>query len=409
MSSSQNVLNLKRVYQPAVLKHIESLGWVIEFSILDTRTEKLKRQRVKLNVMRKHCSTLAEFKIQANAELMCINNRLNMLHIGMQNQISLSGQAYLAQPTGYNLKPTETKSELVTKALSLYIYNVSGNLRRTTLVSYKTFVKQFSDWCKRHHPTLTVEELDRKIAVQYLDFVADGGNNGGTAISPRTYNNNLKFLRIFGNWCKERSLVDENVFESMKTRRELPKQRTVIPMEVRKKITTYLEERNKPFLLICHLVYSSLLRPVEISRIQVSQVDIANCCIHMPATKTKTYYAKDARLTEATIALMSEHIKGAKPSDYLFADKNWRCGATPMSSHTYGNVWAEIRKELHLPKEMQLYSLRDSGIYDMLKSGVDSLSVMQAADHHNLSITTKYANHTDKELIEKLNNRAPDF
>ena len=58
---------------------------------------------------------------------------------------------------------------------------------------------------------------------------------------------------------------------------------------------------------------------------------------------------------------------------------------------------------------MQLYSFRDTGIYEMLKSGIDDLTVMQHADHSSLSITTIYANHKDEKLIEKINKNAPKF
>ena len=69
-------------------------------------------------------------------------------------------------------------------------------------------------------------------------------------------------------------------------------------------------------------------------------------------------------------------------------------------------LWA---KALNLPKEMQLYSLRNTGIYEMLKSGIDDLSVMQHADHSSLDITTIYANHADKNLTKIIYEKAPKF
>jgi integrase len=68
-----------------------------------------------------------------------------------------------------------------------------------------------------------------------------------------------------------------------------------------------------------------------------------------------------------------------------------------------------MKKRLKLPDEMQMYSLRDSGIYDMLKSGIDDLSVMQHADHSSLEMTTLYGNHFDKDLIKKIIDKAPKF
>lgn len=51
---------------------------------------------------------------------------------------------------------------------------------------------------------------------------------------------------------------------------------------------------------------------------------------------------------------------------------------------------------------MQLYSLKDSGITELLESGLDALTVMKAADHHDLTTTTKYASHRDNNMISKV-------
>ena len=72
-------------------------------------------------------------------------------------------------------------------------------------------------------------------------------------------------------------------------------------------------------------------------------------------------------------------------------------------------TWEKMRAAVKLPKEMQLYSLRDTGINNMLKSGIDPLTVMQHADHHDLSMTTRYANHYDSTLIARIRSEAPQF
>ena len=68
-----------------------------------------------------------------------------------------------------------------------------------------------------------------------------------------------------------------------------------------------------------------------------------------------------------------------------------------------------MRNALQLPEEMQLYSLRDTGINEMIKSGIDPLTVMQHADHHDLSMTTRYANHADPHLVKVISEKAPEF
>lgn len=78
-------------------------------------------------------------------------------------------------------------------------------------------------------------------------------------------------------------------------------------------------------------------------------------------------------------------------------------------SHSFTLVWAEMRESLSLPETYQLYSLRDSGINSMLKANVNDLDVMQAAGHSDLKMTTRYANHIDSNLINRLNEQAPAF
>lgn len=104
--------------------------------------------------------------------------------------------------------------------------------------------------------------------------------------------------------------------------------------------------------------------------------------------------------------MLLKHTKHAKPTDYLFADKSWKCAKQTMSQHSFTNTWIDMRDEMKLPKEYQLYSLRDSDINSMLEEGIPALDVMQAAGHSDLSMTTRYGNHKNPNLIKKLNNAA---
>lgn len=61
-----------------------------------------------------------------------------------------------------------------------------------------------------------------------------------------------------------------------------------------------------------------------------------------------------------------------------------------------------MRKELQLPETMQLYSLKDTGITNMLENGVPAIDVMKQAGHHDLAMTSRYANHKDIQIAQKM-------
>ncbi|MDR1627650.1 MAG: hypothetical protein LBR79_02610, partial [Oscillospiraceae bacterium] len=97
------------------------------------------------------------------------------------------------------------------------------------------------------------------------------------------------------------------------------------------------------------------------------------------------------------------------PKDFYLIGTGYKPSKNIIAHTRFGKDWAKVRYALKLPNEMQLYSFRDSGIFDMLKSGIDDLSVMQHADHHSLEMTTRYANHHDPNLVNKIYENAPEF
>ena len=58
---------------------------------------------------------------------------------------------------------------------------------------------------------------------------------------------------------------------------------------------------------------------------------------------------------------------------------------------------------------MFAFTLRDSGINNLLKAGATDLDVVQIVGHSDLSMTFRYANHIDESLIERINKIAPEF
>ena len=436
-----------RKYLPAVLKQ-NTNGWYIEYYAYNQITNSLERKRQRVNKERKRSRTYAEFRTIATQMIVQINCQLasgwspfsvtSTLDVQYGTQpngtVQYGTPQYGAMPMQYapmatkavpqpmptpaEPAPKEDNSVPMTELLDKFIKAKSRELTESTIRSYGSFCNGLRKWLLANYPDLRSNQFTKRHAIEYMDHVLDGknSNKNGKArkhedgtVSNRTYNNNVKQGRAVFGWAIERCYCEENPFEKIKTKREETKTRVLIPEDSRKKIREYFEKKNPQYLIICELVHSSLIRPVEISRLQAKMVHIDEGCIRMPAEITKNHKERSARLSDELKAMLRIHLQGAAPDDYLFADKCWKCGKVPMSSHTYGNVWEAMRKEVGLPAEMQLYSLRDTGINGMLKAGIDNLSVMQAADHHDLSMTTRYANHEDPELFERLNKLAPKF
>ena len=66
-------------------------------------------------------------------------------------------------------------------------------------------------------------------------------------------------------------------------------------------------------------------------------------------------------------------------------------------------TWQKMRENLSLPDSYHFYSLKDTGITEMLESGMPSKFVKDLAGHHSLSMTERYLHVSDARRILKAN------
>jgi len=154
-------------------------------------------------------------------------------------------------------------------------------------------------------------------------------------------------------------------------------------------------------------VYSALIRPKEITNLRVSDVNFSDKTVCVNSNVAKNHNTRYVALTDEILNDLT-YIKDYKKDMFLFS-QTMMPGYVKANNSKYGKMWSKLRNELKLDKTMQLYSLRDSGITDMLKSGIDPLTVKQHADHHSLEMTTLYSKHADPNLVKIIREKAPAF
>ncbi len=386
MSIFQKSESYNKNYYPAILRNLNSIGWVIEYQAFHPQKKMMVRQRMKLNVLRKKYPKLADFKKHA-IEICCqINAKL------------LGGWSPFMEQESIRLY---TDIEVV---VNEYLAEKEKELRKDTLRSYSSFCRIFLNWINENVPHVYASLFNKVLAVKYMDYIYITKK-----VSARTYNNQLKMARAFFNFAKEKCYVKENPFDTIKAKRTEQKKRTIIPAETRQIIIDYLQEHNPAFLTICRMVFTSLIRPKEIRMIQIKHINLHERYILIPSDNAKNHNQRYAPLNDDLINdLINMHLDKYDTNYYLFGI-DYKPAKKSMPETKLSKEWVKVRAKLNLPENMQLYSLRDTGINNMLKAGIDPLTVMQAADHHDLKMTTRYANHADIHLIETINKKTPKF
>lgn len=262
------------------------------------------------------------------------------------------------------------------------------SLREDTVCSYVSYLNIFRQWVEKRGDVTYMYQLDRLVVSQFLDYVYIERNN--TFV---TRNNYLGWLRSFSSYLTERGYLTEDPcagLHNVKIRGYV-KERTVIPDDVLRQIRDYLEHNNRHYLLACYLTHYMCIRPKELSRMRVGDINIGRSTITLMGDQTKNHDSVTITMPHKVARLMAELGIFKYHSDcYLFSD-GFIPGEHQRSEKQFRDYWMHhVRKDLKFSSKYVYYSLKDTGITNMLRSGVDPITVRDQARHSSLAITNTY-------------------
>lgn len=368
-------------YIPPRLQH-NALGWHVEYYVRNPLTEKLERKRFRLNALYNQCANGREFHERAQQVLQAMSVKLN------------SGWTPVGETTSsrYYLPLFD--------ALDKFLSLKANELRPDSMRTYKGLIKILKEWLKKSPLCI---EFDKEKALEFMDYCYVDRK-----VSSNTYNTYLKVLRVIFSWLQSNLYIKENVFASIKRKRAEAKFRQIISVEDRCKIAEWCDRNYPGYKVVCSLIFFSLVRPTELTRLQIKHLRLADHCICLPEEVTKCHIERFVALEPSICEYLKDFTAGHGEEEYLFGG-GFKPGKRSLKKKMYIVVWDRMRNELGFPLTYQLYSLRDSGITAKMEAGMDAACVMHAAGHHDLSITTKYLSRPDKSFIDKLINLSPSF
>jgi integrase len=133
------------------------------------------------------------------------------------------------------------------------------------------------------------------------------------------------------------------------------------------------------------------------SLLKLSYFNLQNQTLFIPGEIAKNGDSATVTLPEKIIHLMLELRIFDNPGHYYLFSKDFRPGADRKHEKQFTDYWAHnVRKHLKFSDRYQFYSLKDTGITDMLQR-YDVLTVRDQARHSDIKMTDKY---TPKDRIK---------
>lgn len=284
------------------------------------------------------------------------------------------------------------------KGIKEFLEAKGRNVRPDTFRSYHSYLKWFNGFLQRsgkiQMPIRTFTDRDAEKAMKELETRSDIGS--------ATYNSYLEFFRNLFNYFINRNWLKENPFSRIERKREEQKRRELIPPHIRQQIADYFVQTQQiPYLYIMQLCYRCLIRPKEILMLKIKDIDFVDNIINLPADVAKNHKARTIGVPEEIMAYLNK-IRDHEPNEYIFS-KGYLPGFELKSSKDTSKTWALMRKHLNLPLKYQFYSLKDTGITELLERGVPAKYVKDLADHSSLEVTERYMHKTEAKIILKHN------
>lgn len=362
-------------FKPAELRI--GTDWLIVYYAKDPQSDKLVRFRNRVPKM---------------------SNKKERLRFAQKMIDTLNEQLYSGwSPYMGNL--TEVKT--IDYCFDYYLKTLSKELsdgvkRKSTCNNYKHFITAFTEYLSIYQKNAKfISDISTLICDHFLDRIYIEKEK-----SARTYNFYLMCMRTFFNFCLSKGFIKESPVKNTKSKTIKEKTRVVLN-EKEKKQLQLLRKDNFHFYIFCMTTYYCFIRPNELKKLKVEHVNIEKSYITIPSSISKNRKTENVTIPNIFIEELKEHIGKASKELFLFG-KKFVPGKQAITNLFYH--WENVRKKYRFRKEVQFYSLKDTGITDMLNAGVPAIKVRDQARHSDLKITEIYTarNNSADETVKNI-------
>ncbi|MCC6601481.1 MAG: site-specific integrase [Crocinitomicaceae bacterium] len=307
---------------------------------------------------------------------------------------------------GWNPCFDETRKNIGKKletALDELLNEKKRELEHTSFVSYRSAINRIVLFLKKNSLSVTCETFNSLHVQSLMKEIAAGVGN-------RTFNNYIITYRSFWNWFISYDYCKENPFLKIRPKKAGQKERDIIAKEWRPMIREALN--NEPgFKIACLLLYHCLIRPKELCLLRALHFDIDHGIIFIPASIAKDDEREKVTIPKIVLDEIAGYVSGiTDKTNFLFTgNRTIRPEIKSMKRARLTEHWQAMREKLKFPDNYHLYSLKDTGIVQMLEDGVPIDEVRKQARHSSLEVKSAYLNYVLTGALPNVRNKASRF
>lgn len=287
-----------------------------------------------------------------------------------------------------------------TKDSYRYILGMGKNDTKTTTKNCKpTEIQKKCGWFYN----MNVVDITRQDAMRFFSDFSKG-------ISNKTARTRLDIFKALFSYAVREEIINETPFRNFpKLKQEEQKIRVWTESE-KQTILEYTKEHDFNFHTFIKIEMGGLMRPCEIFRCQIKDINFTDRIIKVPAENAKNGKTRHCIIPTSMYDIFDEWVNRnnllnfSNKNTYVFG-KNLLPSENECTSELTSYRFAQLRKKLNLSKDCVLYSGRHTGITTMLANpNISNNTVRVQAGHTDLKMTSHYSNFLIEESKEQLRN-----
>ena len=363
--------------KPFVLGTLNDCGgdlskrWYIGFWVWDGLQQKKIRKRLyEVN----NYKTDAERRAFANHYLKGLNKRLKVgMHINNLKHIEKS------TPKIISLR--------INDALDYVLEIIEASLRHSTYLSYKSDVKILKTFLEKNNfESIIITQFDKAKVYLFIDYLQITRK-----VNNVTINNKIAALKSIFSKLEERDIIPVNPFRKIKKiKEELTNKNLAYTKDQIKELKTTIQEKEPYLWFFIQFIYYTYIRPAEILKLKVGNIDFKKGLITIPANISKNKNFGVLNIPKPLIAEINQHKINTFSKELFLFSAACCPGQKPLSKNYMASRHKKIIDSESLENNYTLYSWKHTGVVNAYKVGIDIKSIQLQCRHSSIEQTDRY-------------------
>lgn len=299
------------------------------------------------------------------------------------------------------LQTTLTKDDssiAITEAFAIALKIKQSVLSKTSFPSFSSNVKRFEKWLLAKG-VVSVLAITKKIVIEYLNAVLDN-------TTPRTRNNTRIDLGSLFQTLEDNEIITENFIKKINVLKATPERNKTYTTSLQADIYKYMEENDKILLLFVKFISYNYLRPIEVCRLQVGDLDLVDRKLYVRAKNSpvKTKIIPEILINELPdLSIMDKNHSLFTP---FAIGGEWETSETDKRDY-FSKRFKKVKDHFKLGKDYGLYSFRHTFITKLYSEFAKAMTpneakskLMLITGHNTMDALEKYLRDIDAVLPE---------